>query len=71
MREQQTASTGAGRRSPCRETLTVEEAGKVLGIGRTLAYRLARSGQIPTVRLGGRVLVPRGALMRMLDGGSG
>ena len=50
-----------------RATLTVEEAAAVLGIGRTLAFELARTGQIPTIRLGRRILVPRVALERMLD----
>lgn len=51
-----------------RATLTVEEAAVVLGIGRTLAFELARKGQIPTIRLGRRILVPRAALDRMLEG---
>ncbi len=51
-----------------RLTYTVEEAGKVLGIGRGLAYELARSGDIPVVRLGRRMLVPRAALKAMLEG---
>lgn len=50
-----------------RATLTVEEAAAILGIGRTLAFELARTGQLPTIRLGRRILVPRVALERMLD----
>ena len=49
-----------------RLTLTVEEAAHLLGISRGLAYELARSGQLPVVRLGRRLLVPRVALERML-----
>lgn len=49
----------------CR-TLTVPEAGKILGIGRSVAYEAARSGQIPTIRVGRRILVPRFALERLL-----
>jgi excisionase family DNA binding protein len=49
-----------------RQTLTVEEAADVLGIGRTLAYEAVRRGEIPTVRLGRRLLVPRGALDHLL-----
>ena len=49
-----------------RQTLTVEEAARVLGIGRGLAYELAREGRIPVVRLGRRVLVPRSGLEAML-----
>jgi excisionase family DNA binding protein len=50
-----------------RATLTVEEAAAYLGIGRTLAFELARTGRLPTLRLGRRLLVPRAALERMLD----
>ena len=50
-----------------RKTFTVEEAAKVLGIGRQKAYELAREGKLPVLRLGKRILVPRIALERMLD----
>ena len=48
-------------------TMSVEEAGKALGIGRSTAYALARQGTLPVLRLGARrLLVPRAALLRML-----
>jgi len=46
--------------------LTVEEAAAVLRISRQSAYQAARSGELPTVRIGRRMLVPRAALERML-----
>ncbi len=49
-------------------TLTVPEVAKVLGISRNSAYVLARQGTIPTLRLGRRIVVPRPALERMLQG---
>lgn len=49
-----------------RLTLTVEEVAHLLGISRGLAYELARSGRLPVVRLGRRLLVPKVALERML-----
>lgn len=49
-----------------RRTLSVEEAALALGIGRGLAYQLARSGQLPVLRLGRKLLVPRAALDRLL-----
>ncbi len=49
-----------------KETLTVEEIAEVLGIGRGLAYRMAKSGEIPTLRLGRRILIPRQALAQLL-----
>jgi excisionase family DNA binding protein len=51
---------------PERKTLTVEEAAEALGIGRTLAYEAVRRGEIPTIRIGRRLLVPRGALDQLL-----
>ena len=50
-----------------RETYTVPEAGKILGIGRSAAYEAARTGEIPTIRIGKRVLVPVVALRRLLE----
>jgi excisionase family DNA binding protein len=51
---------------PERKTLSVEEAAEALGIGRTLAYEAVRRGEIPTVRIGRRLLVPRAALDHLL-----
>ena len=49
-------------------TCTVDEAAKQLGIGRNHAYSACKSGDIPTIRIGKRILVPQAALDRMLDG---
>lgn len=49
-----------------RETLSVVEAGRRLGIGRGAAYRAARRGDLPVVRIGNRLLVPRRVLDRLL-----
>jgi len=50
-----------------RLTLTVEEAARLLGISRGLAYEMARCGKLPVVRLGRRLLVSKAALERMLN----
>lgn len=47
-------------------TMSVEEAGRILGIGRGSAYRAARKGEIPTIRLGRRLLVPIAGLQALL-----
>lgn len=49
-----------------RLTLSVEEAAEMLGISRAFAYRLVKKDELPTVRLGRRVVVPRRALETML-----
>ena len=49
-----------------RVTLTVEEAATLLGLGRSAAYEAARRGQLPTRRLGRRLLVPVPALLEWL-----
>lgn len=48
---------------------TVKEAVALLGISLHVAYQAAREGTLPTVRLSRRVLVPRKALLAMLDTG--
>lgn len=50
-----------------RITITVEEAGQRLGISRSLAYDMARTGRLPTVKFGKRLLVPTRALEAMID----
>jgi excisionase family DNA binding protein len=49
-----------------RRTYTIEEAAQLCGIGRATAYAAARSGDLPTVRLGRRLVVPRAALAKLL-----
>lgn len=46
--------------------LTVEEAARRLGIGRTLAWQLVRQGELPVVRLGRCVRVPYQALQEWI-----
>ena len=49
-----------------RRTYNIEEAARLLGIGRNQAYEAARTGQIPTIQIGKRRLVPKAALDRLL-----
>ncbi len=41
-------------------------AGQALGLGRSATYAAAERGEIPTIRVGGRILVPTAALRRLL-----
>jgi excisionase family DNA binding protein len=49
-------------------TLTIPQAAKRLGVSRNSAYQAARRGEIPTIRIGKRILVPVAALERKLQG---
>ena len=49
-------------------TFTVEETAKILGIGRNSAYEAVARGEIPVIRVGKRLLVPKGALEKLLSG---
>ncbi len=62
------ARDGAGRSGVEPLTVTVAQAAVILGISRTSSYERARRGEIPTVRLGRRLLVPKARLLAMLDG---
>jgi excisionase family DNA binding protein len=48
-------------------TYTVTETAKLLGISRSSAYECVRRGEIPSLTLGRRVVVPRRALEALLD----
>ena len=60
-----TQLTGAPLRQ---QTLSVEDAGKVLGISRSSAFQAVASGQLPVIRIGKRMLVSRHILEQMLGG---
>jgi len=47
--------------------LTVEEAGRLLGISRGLAYELVARRELPHLRLGRRIVIPRTALEALLN----
>jgi excisionase family DNA binding protein len=66
--ERRNAGEAASDRPVQRLTLTVEEAAETLGISRAFAYEAVASGDIPCIRIGRRILVPKAALEKMLDG---
>lgn len=49
-----------------RVTITVPEAAELIGVGRSAAYEAARRGQLPTRRVGRKLLVPVPALLEWL-----
>lgn len=62
----QQATTFSLDQLPGRATITVEQAARILGLGRTAAYDAARRGELPTRRLGRRLIVPVPALLEWL-----
>jgi len=52
-----------------RQTLSVEDAARVLGLGRNSAYLAVKRGEIPVIRIGHRLVVPKAALERLLAQG--
>jgi excisionase family DNA binding protein len=61
--------------NPAREvrfcvTFTVEEVAKLLRISRWAAYEAVKRGELPTITLGRRILVPRRVVERLLSDGN-
>jgi excisionase family DNA binding protein len=52
---------------PERRAFSVSEAAEMLGLHRQTVAAAIRRGDLPAVRLGRKVLVPRAALDRFLD----
>jgi excisionase family DNA binding protein len=49
-----------------KQIYTVEETAVALGIGRNSAYQGVKTGEIPSIKIGGRILVPTKALDNLL-----
>lgn len=48
-------------------TLTVQDTAQMLGLSRNSVYQGVLTGEIPHVKVGKRILIPRAALERMLE----
>ena len=53
-----------------RPTISVVEAGQILGLSKPTAYEAVRRGDIPALRFGRRVVVPTAKLLAMLGLGA-
>jgi excisionase family DNA binding protein len=49
-------------------TITVDAASRLLGISKNAAYRAIARGEIPSIRLGRRIVISRRGLTNMIDG---
>jgi excisionase family DNA binding protein len=47
--------------------LSVEEVRRILGLSRGLTYEAIHNGEIPSIRIGHRILIPKVALERKLE----
>jgi hypothetical protein len=55
------------QKAPNPKTMSVPAAGKLyFGLGRNASYEAAKKGELPTIKIGGRVFVVVEALDRML-----
>ena len=59
-------NTGTASSATERLVLTVDEAAYLLNISRGLAYELVARGELPAVRLGRRIVIPRVVLEELL-----
>lgn len=48
-------------------TLSVDEAAKAIGIGRDLAYDMIHSGELRSIKVGRRRLVPKSAVVDFVE----
>lgn len=48
--------------------LRPSEAAEAIGVGRSKAYALIASGELPSIKIGGSVRVPLDALKQWIDG---
>jgi excisionase family DNA binding protein len=63
------------RTNPTEETLvaddrlvfTVAEVAYLINVSRAFAYELVARGELPSIRLGRRIVVPRMGLQKLLD----
>lgn len=69
-------NSGGGRRGLPRQAekgnrlcITVPEAAEMLGISRNFAYELVKQKQLPVIKFGKRLLIPRLALEKKLEEG--
>jgi excisionase family DNA binding protein len=49
-------------------TYTVEQTKDLVGLGLNQTYEAIRKGELPSIRIGRRILVPRQKLLDMLNG---
>ncbi len=61
------ATIEATETSTERRTMSVGQATEILGISRTTAYECVRTGELPALRLGGRIVIPTQVIDDLLE----
>ena len=46
---------------------TVDQVSEILGISRTSAYKAVHNGEIPSIRIGKRILVPKSEVQYIVN----
>jgi excisionase family DNA binding protein len=59
---------GNGSRKTVRQTYSVEETARILGLSVKSTYAAIKRGEIPVVRIGGRIFVPKARLNALFSG---
>ena len=52
--------------TPSRQTYSIPDAARILGVNRNTAYEAAKRGDIRAIHIGGRILVPKPEIDRLL-----
>src|SRR5579875_3591971 len=64
-RQEERSGSRPRRRDPEPLVLSVREAAAILGISKDLVYELVARGELPSLRLGGRIVIPKRLLFHM------
>ena len=53
-----------------RSVYKIDEAAQLLGLSRNSAYEAIKRGEIPVIRFGRRIVIPKAGLDRLLEAGA-
>jgi excisionase family DNA binding protein len=62
--------TGQVKRNDRRLVYSVEEARQLLGVGKNQCYDAIKRGEIPCIKLGSHILIPKAPFHKLLDEGA-